>query len=65
MFTELTDDYVQALMQGRGGGSDGASTIMSSLYSGNPMFVRYGDRPAFPGERLVIIGHPMFTHKHW
>ena len=36
---------------------------MSSLYAGNPMFVRYGDRPAFPGERLVIIGHPLFTHK--
>jgi S1-C subfamily serine protease len=62
VFTELTDDYVRALMQGRGGGRDGASTIMSALYSGNPMFVRYGDRPAFPGERLVIIGHPMFTH---
>ena len=33
------------------------------LCPGNPMFTRYGDRPAFPGERLVIIGHPMFTHK--
>jgi hypothetical protein len=27
------------------------------------MFTRYGDRPAFPGERIVIVAHPMFTHK--
>ena len=27
------------------------------------MFTRYGDRPAFPGERIVIVPHPMFTHK--
>jgi S1-C subfamily serine protease len=62
VFTELSDDYVQAFTQGRGNRGDGVSTIMSGLYSGNPMFVRYGDRPAFPGERLIVIGHPMFVH---
>jgi S1-C subfamily serine protease len=60
VFTDLTDDYVRALTQGLG---DRVSIIMSSLYAGNPMFLRYGDRPAFPGERLVLIGHPMFNHK--
>ena len=63
VFTELSDDYVQAFTQGSRARTDGVSTIMNSLYAGNPMLVRYGDRPAFPGERLVIIGHPMFTHK--
>jgi len=62
-FTEVTDDFVQAFTQSSNSGPDGVSIIMSSLYSGNPMFTRYGDRPTFAGERLVIIGHPLFSHK--
>jgi len=63
VFTELSDEYVQAITQGSSANTNGVSTIMSILYAGNPMLVRYGDRPAFPGERLVIVAHPMFTHK--
>jgi hypothetical protein len=33
------------------------------LYTANVLFTRYGDRPAFPDERIVIIANPMFTHK--
>jgi PDZ domain-containing protein len=36
---------------------------LTILYSGNLMFTRYGDRPAFPGERIVIVPHPLFTHR--
>jgi hypothetical protein len=37
--------------------------LLSILYTANPGFTRYGDRPAFPDERIVIIACPMFTHK--
>jgi S1-C subfamily serine protease len=59
VFTEASDDFVQYLASS----DDPASRIMANLYSGNPPFTRYGDRPAFPGERLVIVAHPMFAHK--
>jgi S1-C subfamily serine protease len=58
VFTEVTDDYVRYLYS-----DEGVSRITANLYSGNPPFTRYGDRPAFPGERIVIVAHPMFTHK--
>jgi S1-C subfamily serine protease len=63
VFTELTDDYVRSLTQPSGEDGSRVGAVMNGLYAGNPMFVRYGDRPAFPGERLVIIGHPPFVHK--
>jgi S1-C subfamily serine protease len=37
--------------------------LLSMLYTANPLFTRYGDRPAFPDERIVIIAYPAFTHK--
>jgi len=55
VFTEATDDYAQYLMD------DG--NAVRSVYSGNPIFTRYGDRPAFTSERIVIVAYPMFTHK--
>ncbi len=36
---------------------------MSLLYSANPIYARFGDRPAFTEERIVVIAHPLFTHK--
>jgi S1-C subfamily serine protease len=60
VFTEASDEYVQAFTAGSGAG---ASVVMSGLYSGSAMFMRYGDRPAFPGERLVILAHPLFAHR--
>lgn len=57
VFSEVTDDYVRYLAQ-----SDESGTrTMWNLYSGNPPFTQYGERPAYPGERIVIVAHPMFT----
>jgi hypothetical protein len=44
-------------------GTSSGFGLLSILYSANPLFTRYDDRPAFPGERIVIIAYPMFTHK--
>jgi S1-C subfamily serine protease len=32
-------------------------------YAGNPLLTRSGDKPAFPGERLVMVTSPFFPHK--
>ena len=32
-------------------------------FSGSPLITRKGDRPAFPGEQLVVISSPFFPHK--
>ncbi len=58
VFTEASAEYVRYLTYS----DDPVPRIMSNLFSGNPPFTRYGERPAFPGERLVIVAHPMFTH---
>jgi hypothetical protein len=38
---------------------------MLSLLSaaGSPLVKRIGDKPAFPGERLVVVSSPFFPHK--
>ena len=59
VFTEASDDYVRYLAYN----DEPGSRILANLYSGNPPFTRYGDNPAFPGERIVIVAHPMFPHK--
>jgi S1-C subfamily serine protease len=59
VFTETSDDYVRYLAYS----DEPVSRIMANLYAGSPPFTRYGDRPAFLGERIVIVAHPMFTHK--
>ena len=58
VFTEATDNYVRAFTYG-----DGADTMLGYANQGNPMMSRYGDRPAFPDERIVLLAHPMFVHK--
>jgi S1-C subfamily serine protease len=67
-FTEATDNYVQHMTmwysKDTPDGSKGdGSGLLAIMYQGNPMFTRYGDRPAFPGERIVIVPHPLFTHE--
>jgi S1-C subfamily serine protease len=32
-------------------------------YAGNPLVTRSGDKPAFKGERLVVVSSPFFPHK--
>jgi S1-C subfamily serine protease len=58
VFTEATDNYVRAFTFG-----DGADAMLGYANQGNPMLSRYGDRPAFPDERIVLLAHPMFVHK--
>ena len=36
-------------------------SILSAL--GSPLVLRRGDRPAFPGEELVVVAAPMFPHR--
>ena len=73
-FTEATADYLEDLVgmyAAAGGGGDDdddedsspSTAILGALYQGNPLFSRYGDLPAFPGERVVIVPQPMFAHK--
>jgi PDZ domain len=41
-----------------------SSAILASLtYLGSPLVSRLGDKPAFPGERLVVIPAPFFPHR--
>jgi S1-C subfamily serine protease len=66
VFTEASGDYLLYMTYGgssRQGGTTSGYGLLSMLYTANPLFVRYGDRPAFPSERIVIIAYPMLTHK--
>ncbi|HET7536753.1 MAG TPA: trypsin-like peptidase domain-containing protein [Candidatus Didemnitutus sp.] len=42
-----------------------ANTKAVSLFVGlgNPLVTRRGDKPAFPGEELVVVSSPFFPHK--
>jgi len=61
VFTKATQDFVARL---------GATTVQNALNFqsllssiGNPLSQRRGDKPAFPGEELVVITAPFFPHK--
>jgi len=59
VFTDATEEYLGGLARTKYG-----SSIMSRLSgSGNPLVTRIGDRPQFPGERLVVVASPFFPHK--
>ena len=67
IFSEASSDYVLYMAAyGKSSREDGPASgyaLLSLLYTANPLFTRYGDRPAFPDERIVIIAYPAFTHK--
>jgi S1-C subfamily serine protease len=56
VLSEATDDFINSLHA-----MPGVAHTMS--FQANPMMTRYGERPAFPGERLVIVAHPLFSHR--
>ncbi|HEY1661896.1 MAG TPA: trypsin-like peptidase domain-containing protein [Verrucomicrobiae bacterium] len=57
VFSESTQDY---LTPGR---ASTAYNILGALgMAGSPLVTRMGDKPRFPGERLVIISSPFFPH---
>jgi len=43
--------------------SNNAKAIMSLSFIGNPLVTRRGEKPAFPGEELVVVSAPFFPHK--
>lgn len=43
--------------------SSNAKAISALSFAENPMITRRGDKPAFPGEELVVVASPFFPHK--
>ncbi len=43
--------------------SSNAAILRMFAAIGNPLVVRSGDRPQFPGESLVVVSSPFFPHK--
>ncbi len=59
VFSSATADYLVGFAKGTYGG-----TMMATLVeSGTPMLNRYGEEPAFEGERLVLVSSPFFPNK--
>jgi S1-C subfamily serine protease len=66
VLSEASGEYVRymtAATPPKEEGSSGGYGVAGMLYTGNPLFTRYGDRPAFPDEHIVIVAHPLFAHK--
>jgi S1-C subfamily serine protease len=59
VFSEATTDFI-----GTSARSNRPSPFLATLaFNGSPLFGRIGDKPAFPGERLVIVSSPFFPNK--
>jgi S1-C subfamily serine protease len=66
VLTEASGDYLRSLTAygaSKGEGASAGAAFLSLLYTANPLFTRYGDKAAFPDERIVIVGHPLFSHR--
>jgi S1-C subfamily serine protease len=55
VFAPVTTEFLAHF----GGGA--IHSVLSLI--GSPLATRRGDRPAFPGEQLVVVTSPMFPHK--
>ena len=59
VLSEATTDFLSGMRR-----NNGLTGVMGMLvYQGSPLVTRMGDRPAFEGERLVVISSPFFPHK--
>jgi S1-C subfamily serine protease len=59
VFSEATTDLIAIAQKTRETGA-----IVGLLtYIGSPLIARIGDKPAFPGERLVVVPCPFFPHR--
>jgi S1-C subfamily serine protease len=65
VLTEASGEFIRYLTSygGSGDAAPSGGNFLGLLYSANPLFTRYGDKPSFAGERIVIIGHPLFSHQ--
>lgn len=59
VFSEATSEYVSGFLRG----NKAANVVFMLGLAGNPLMTRAGDKPAFEGERLVIVSSPFFPHK--
>ncbi len=59
VFSAATQEYLGGYLRSKYG-----TAIAARLSAeGSPLITRVGDRPAFPGEGLVVISSPFFPHK--
>jgi S1-C subfamily serine protease len=59
VFSEATTEFIAGLSRGTS-----SSTVASRLMvTGSPLISRMLDKPAFEGERLVVVSSPFFPHK--
>jgi S1-C subfamily serine protease len=59
VFSEATTDLIALAQRNRE-----TSAIVGMLtYIGSPLITRIGDKPVFPGERLVVVPCPFFPHR--
>ncbi len=56
VFSTTTMQYVGPI-------SSNAKAISALSFAENPMITRRGEKPAFPGEELVVVASPFFPHK--
>lgn len=60
VFGPIVFSAATAQFYNRIAGNAGALSVLAGF--GNPLVTRHGDRPAFPGEQLVVISSPFFPH---
>lgn len=57
VFSVATADFINAI-------AGQTSVVIQTLSAvGSPLVIRRGDFPAFPGEELVLVSSPFFSHK--
>jgi S1-C subfamily serine protease len=60
VFSNATEDFVNLHTASTNNGLSWNATLS---FSGNPLLTRRSDKPAFPGEQLVVVSSPLFPHK--
>jgi S1-C subfamily serine protease len=59
VFSEATTDFFAVAQFNR----EWSGFLAMLAYIGSPLITRIGDKPAFPGERLVVVPCPFFPHR--
>jgi S1-C subfamily serine protease len=59
VFSEASTDLLALARHNR----ETSAFLAALTYFGSPLISRVGDKPAFPGERLVVIPAPFFPHR--
>lgn len=59
VFSEATTQFIGGFTQG----GQAAQWMAGLSFLGSPLITRMGAKPAFPGERLVVVSSPFFPHK--